>query len=118
MATDHAEVAKQKSCPYTDLGDVIAERFHTTARFLAAINPTIDINQLQAGQALTVPNVADPFDIGSLPKMHTSKRNQSLAGLSIKMTVTTQILWVSDKDQRIISFTLIPGPNDHPDHTG
>jgi hypothetical protein len=53
MATDHAEVAKQKSCPYTDLGDVMAERFHTTARFLAAINPTIDINQLQAGQALT-----------------------------------------------------------------
>ena len=114
MATDHAEVAKQKSCPYTDLGDVIAERFHTTARFLAAINPTIDINQLQAGQALTVPNVADPFDIGSLPKMHTTKRDPSLADRSIKITVSTRILQVLDKDRTIASFPITPGSTDHP----
>jgi lipoprotein-anchoring transpeptidase ErfK/SrfK len=114
MATDHAELAKQKSCPYTDLGDVIAERFHTTTRFLAAINPTIDINQLQASQALTVPNVADPFDIGSLPKMHTSKSDPSLAGRSIKITVTTRILQVRDKDRTIASFPITPGSTDHP----
>ena len=114
MATDHAEVAKQKSCPYTDLGDVIAERFHTTARFLAAINPTIDINQLQAGQALTVPNVADPFDIGSLPKMHTTKRDPSLADRSIKITVSTRILQVLDQDRTIASFPITPGSTDHP----
>jgi len=114
MATDHAEVAKQKSCPYTNLGDVIAERFHTTARFLAAINPTIDINQLQAGQALTVPNVTDPFDIGTLPKMHTTKRDQSLAGRSIKISVSTRILQVRDKDRTIASFPITPGSSDHP----
>jgi lipoprotein-anchoring transpeptidase ErfK/SrfK len=114
MATDHAEVAKQKSCPYTNLGDVIAERFHTTARFLAAINPTIDINQLQAGQALTVPNVADPFDIGSLPKMHTTKRDPSLAGRSIKISVSTRILQVHDKNRTIASFPITPGSTDHP----
>ena len=114
MATDNAEVAKQKSCPYTNLGDVLAERFHTTARFLAAINPTIDINELQAGQALTVPNVADPFDIGSLPKMHTTKRDPALAGRSIKINVTTRILQVSDKDRTIASFPITPGSTDHP----
>jgi lipoprotein-anchoring transpeptidase ErfK/SrfK len=114
MATDHAEVAKQKSCPYTNLGDVMAERFHTTARFLTAINPTIDINQLQEGQALTVPNVADPFDIGSLPKTHTTKRDPSLAGRSIKITVTTRILQVRDKDRTIASFPITPGSTDHP----
>jgi lipoprotein-anchoring transpeptidase ErfK/SrfK len=114
MATDHAEVAKQKSCPYTNLGDVMAERFHTTARFLAAINPMIDINQLQAGQALTVPNVSDPFDIGSLPKMHTSKRDPSLAGRSIKITVATRILQVRDNDRTIASFPITPGSTDHP----
>jgi lipoprotein-anchoring transpeptidase ErfK/SrfK len=114
MATDHAEVAKQTSCPYTKLGDVIAERFHTTARFLAAINPTIDINQLQAGQALTVPNVADPFDIGSLPKMHTTKRDPSLAGRSITINVTSRILQVRDKDQTIATFPITPGSTDHP----
>jgi len=114
MATDHAEVAKQKSCPYTNLGDVIAERFHTTARFLAVINPTIDINQLQVGHALTVPNVADPFDIGSLSKMHTTKRDPSLADRSIKITVTMRILQVRDKDRMIASFPITPGSTDHP----
>src|SRR5260370_28066146 len=69
MATDHAEVAKQKSCPYTNLGDVMAERFHTTARFLAAINPILDINKLQTDQAFTLPNVARPVHIA---RLHTS----------------------------------------------
>jgi len=114
MATDNAEVAKQKSCPYTNLGDVIAERFHTTAKFLAAINPTIDINQVQAGQSLTVPNVADPFDIGSLPKVHTSKRDPSLAGRSIKIDVAQRILQVRDNDRTIASFPITPGSSDHP----
>ena len=114
MATDNAEVAKQKSCPYTDLGDVIAERFHTTARFLTAINPNIDINQLQPGQSLTVPNVADPFDIGSLPKMHSSKRDPSLAGRSIKIDVAARILEVREKDRTIASFPITPGSSDHP----
>jgi lipoprotein-anchoring transpeptidase ErfK/SrfK len=114
MATDNAEVAKQKSCPYTNLGDVIAERFHTTARFLAAINPTIDINQVQAGQSLTVPNVADPFDIGSLSKVHTSKRDPSLAGRSIKIDVAQRILQVRDNDRTIASFPITPGSSDHP----
>lgn len=114
MATDHAEVAKQKSCPYTNLADAIAERFHTTSRFLGAINPTIDINQLQAGQALTVPNVVDPFDIGSLPRMHTTKRDPSLAARSIKISVSTRILQVRDKDRTIASFPITPGSTDHP----
>lgn len=114
MATDNAEVAKQKSCPYTNLGDVIAERFHTTARFLKAINPTIDINQVQAGQSLTVPNVADPFDIGSLPKVHTSKRDPSLAGRAIKIDVAQRILQVRDNDRTIASFPITPGSSDHP----
>jgi len=114
MATDNAEVAKQKSCPYTNLADVIAERFHTTARFLAAINPTIDINQLQPGQSLTVPNIADPFDIGGLPKVHTSKRDPSLAGRSIKIDIAQRILRVRDNDRTIASFPITPGSSDHP----
>ena len=114
MATDKAELAKQKSCPYTNLGDAIAERFHTTARYLAAINPKVDINQLQAGQSLTVPNIAEPFDIGNLPKVHTTKRDPSLASRSIKIDVTTRILQVREGDRTIASFPITPGSTDHP----
>ena len=54
--------AKQSKMPYTTPIEVLSERFHTTQKYLRALNPGIDINSAPPGTSITVPNVSRPFD--------------------------------------------------------
>jgi lipoprotein-anchoring transpeptidase ErfK/SrfK len=114
MAADKADIAKQKSCPYTSLISVIAERFHTTRAFLSALNPERDLDQLQAGDSVQVPNVAHPFRIDELPAITKTPRNPSLASRKIRIDVSSRMLKVRDNDKVIASFPITPGSSDHP----
>ena len=49
-AKEKVELAKQKSQPYNNLRELIAERFHTSRAFLAHLNPDRNIDALQAGR--------------------------------------------------------------------
>jgi len=114
MAPDNAEIAKQKSCPYTSLRSLVAERFHTTRAFLSALNPGREVDQLQAGDTVEVPNVAHPFRIDELPAISKTSRNPSLATRKISIDVSTRILKVQDNDKVVASFPITPGSSDHP----
>lgn len=45
---------------YESLREKLAERFHSTEDFLEKLNPAVKFADLQAGQAIVVPNVREP----------------------------------------------------------
>jgi lipoprotein-anchoring transpeptidase ErfK/SrfK len=114
MASENAEIAKQKSCPYTSLRELVAERFHTTRAFLSMLNTDRNIDALQAGYTVRVPNIANPFRIDEVPAMTKTPRDPSLASRKIFINVSTRILEVRDNDRVIASFPITPGSADHP----
>ena len=111
MADSPAELARQSKLPYTELGELLAERFHTTQQFLADLNPGRDINALPPGEALTVPNVARPFRFDQFPSRYTPSgggSRQVLVGLSQRM------LQVMENGHTIAAFPITPGSSEHP----
>lgn len=55
------EQSKLKAMPYTNLSELLGERYHTAVKFLAHLNPGKNIDQLKEGDQVSVPNVAKPF---------------------------------------------------------
>jgi lipoprotein-anchoring transpeptidase ErfK/SrfK len=58
------EQAKQKSLPYKDAAEAIAEKFHADVDFLAELNPG-RTKSIKAGDILRVPNV-EPFELSTV----------------------------------------------------
>jgi lipoprotein-anchoring transpeptidase ErfK/SrfK len=114
MAIDKTEIEKQKSCPYTRLSDVVAERFHTTRAFLAVINPQMNISTLKTGDVVTVPNVADPLDLKNVPVIHKTARDPALAHRKILVDIRSKVLGILDNNHLIAFFPITPGSSDHP----
>lgn len=113
MANEPADIARQEKLPYTRLGELLAERFHTTQRFLAKINPGRDINALFPGESLTVPNVYRPFRFDQFPSQY---RPTATAANSRRVFVNigTRMLQVLEGDQIIAAFPITPGSYEHP----
>jgi lipoprotein-anchoring transpeptidase ErfK/SrfK len=70
--------AKLKCLCYSSLGESIAERFHTSQKLLAQLNPKVKLEALSAGTVLTVPNVANerdasPADTAQIARLVVSK---------------------------------------------
>ena len=49
--------AKLKCLCYSSIGEALSERFHTSQKLLAQLNPKVKLDALRAGTVLTVPNV-------------------------------------------------------------
>ncbi len=60
---DLAAQAKQTSLPYTSIKEYLAERYHATVPFLQRLNRRKDLDFLQPGDLVVVPNVKDVFRI-------------------------------------------------------
>ena len=52
--------AKLDCTCYESLTEKLTETFHTSPELLAKLNPGVNLDELQAGQTLNVPNVRDP----------------------------------------------------------
>ena len=61
LAESVPEQAKQKSLPYKDAAEAIAEKFHTDVDYLVELNPG-KRSGIKAGDVLKVPNV-EPFQL-------------------------------------------------------
>ncbi len=64
-ASKPSEQARLKQLPYGSYLEFVAERFHASEAFLRKLNPGKNLDQLQPGDSLTVPNVL-PFQIEKL----------------------------------------------------
>ncbi len=58
--------AKLKSLPYSDVLELVGERFHVSRKFLGELNPNIRWETIKAGATVTVPNVARPFYLSNV----------------------------------------------------
>lgn len=114
MAVEPAELARQKSLPYTSLTELLAERFHTTAAFVKELNPGRQVDALTPGEAARVPNIGRPFLVDAYPSSYA--RRPALVAGTRRVVVDTQLrmLRVTDGDRLLAAFPLTPGSTEHP----
>ncbi|MEZ0385742.1 MAG: L,D-transpeptidase family protein [Verrucomicrobium sp.] len=120
QAGSPAEVALQKSQPYTSLTELLAERFHTSKAFVAKLNPGKNVDSLPAGESVTVPNVARPLYVTEIPTTSATARvqNPALAGRSIRVFLRERMLEVQEGGQVLAAFPITPGSSEHPAPAG
>lgn len=118
MATEPADIAKQKKLPYVGLGEVVAERFHTSRNFLAQLNPGKQLDTLPVGSILKVPNVARPFRVEAFPSSYVSGSVTAPSNRRILVDTSYRFLEVRDGDRLIAAFPITPGSAEHPAPAG
>jgi lipoprotein-anchoring transpeptidase ErfK/SrfK len=55
--------ALQKSLPYTNLPELLGERYHVSVTFLRQLNAPQDLDRLKVGDTVKVPNIVPPFKL-------------------------------------------------------
>ena len=75
--------AKLECSCFESLTEKFSETFHTTPELLAKLNPGVELDGLQAGQTVNVPNVRDPDARvqGQVAELHVSGRGSYLHAL-------------------------------------
>ncbi|MDD5350850.1 MAG: L,D-transpeptidase family protein [Chthoniobacteraceae bacterium] len=112
-----AEQAKLKKLLYPSLLIFVAERYHSDPDFLAKINRGKNLEALQPGDTLFVPNVA-PFkietvrEIGKLPAVPEFKTRQ------LHIDTKEKMLDLVEGNKLIASFPITPGSEAHPAPAG
>jgi lipoprotein-anchoring transpeptidase ErfK/SrfK len=106
-ATKPSEQAKLKALRYGSLLEFVAERFHSAEAYLRKLNPGINLDQIEPGQTLNVPNVL-PFKIEDL---HEGFAPLNPAFVNRKLSVDTKehFLLIYDGDQIVAEFPITPG---------
>ena len=109
LPEDPAEQVKFPAMAYRSLAELIAERFHTDETFLALINPEKDINTLQVGDIVVVPNIR-PFKIEDVKPLKSFPADPVLETHTIVIDTTERMAAVYSSDERILAaFPITPG---------
>ncbi len=103
-----AEEAKVKRMPYSSLLEFIEERYHASPDFLKKINPGKNLDNLKAGDAVRVPNVA-PFRIELMTEKGSLPAHPEFAARTIVVSVGDKMLDLYDGQALIASFPITPG---------
>ena len=102
------EQASIKYMYYRSLAEFVAERYHTDWNFLQKLNPGVNLNRLEVGDILTVPNVF-PFRIEDI-KIHDQYPEQKgLSQRHLLVDTDTRIVSILDHQQVIATFPITPG---------
>jgi len=118
MAVEVADLAKQKSQPYTSLSELISERYHTTQGFLAKLNPGVEIDLLAPGSLVKVPNVRGPFRVDQFPASYTPLSASAAAGRAVLVDTRLRMLEIVENGRTIAAFPITPGSEEHPAPVG
>lgn len=118
MAEEPADIAKQKRLPYVGLGELLAERYHTSRGFLAQLNPGKSIDEVPVGTVLRVPNVVRPFRVESFPGSYRPAPSSVAAGRLVVIDTSVRMLGVSEGGRLIAAFPITPGSAEHPAPAG
>jgi len=117
LALKPPEQAKQKYLPYDSVLEFLTERFHCDPNFLQQINPTQNLEKLQPGDIVRVPNV-EPFKIEELPKQGNLKAQPEFKHRVIKISRKHRLLELSDGGALIASVPITPGSDKTPTPAG
>lgn len=106
-ASKPSEQAKLKAMKYGSLLEFVAERYHAEEDFLRKINPGVDLEKLNPGDSVTVPNV-EPFEIEKLSEKFIPA-NPALARRQIFIDTRENFLEVREGDKLVAEFPITPG---------
>lgn len=118
MAEEPADIAKQKRLPYVGIGELLAERYHTSRAFIAQLNPGKEIDTVPVGTVLRVPNVSRPFRPESFPGSYRVAPSSVAASRKVVVDTTVRMLGVSEGGRLIAAFPITPGSPEHPAPAG
>jgi len=107
VASTPSAQAKLKAMPYSSLLEYVAERYHASEDFLRKLNPGIDLEKLQVGDTVKVPNV-QPFEIGQLSEKFIPA-NPAFASRQIFVDTHENFLEVRDGEKLVAEFPITPG---------
>lgn len=106
-ASKPSEQARLKQLPYGSYLEFVAERFHASEAFLRKLNPGKNLDQLQPGNSLTVPNVL-PFQIEKLSEAFVPE-NPALVARKVFIDTKERTLEVRENGQLVAEFPITPG---------
>ena len=109
--------AKVKRMPYGSLLEFLEERFHASPPFLQKLNPEKNMERLQAGDTVRVPNVApfkieDVHEVGKLPRIPEFKSRH------IHVDTKERMLDLFEGEKLVASFPITPGSSKLPAPSG
>jgi lipoprotein-anchoring transpeptidase ErfK/SrfK len=107
VASEPYEQAKLQALRYGSLLEFVAERFHAAEDFLRKLNPGVDLDKLQPGDTVTVPNV-QPFEIEKLSEGFVPS-NPAFANRQVYIDTRERFLEVRENNQLIAEFPITPG---------
>ncbi|HSI84603.1 MAG: L,D-transpeptidase [Candidatus Methylacidiphilales bacterium] len=106
------ELAKLKRLPYTSLKELLAERFHTTQKFIVDLNGGRDVSGLSAGATVRVPNVSRPFDGANFTAGYAKG---STGGRRVSVDTKIRMLEIREANGSLVAaFPITPGSAEHP----
>lgn len=108
LPSEPSEQAKKKRLLYPSLLEFVTERYHCAPEFLAKLNPGVNLDRLQPGMELRVPNV-EPFVIEALPKQGFLPEIPEYAARVINIHRKEKLLDVMEGDKLLATVPITPG---------
>lgn len=103
-----AEEAKVPALLYRSITEFVAERYHSGENFITRLNKDKNMEKLQPGDTLRVPNVP-PFEIEHLKEIGNLPMRPEFAKRLIKVDTRFRMLDIVDGDKIIGSYPITPG---------
>jgi lipoprotein-anchoring transpeptidase ErfK/SrfK len=108
-----AGMAKLKRILYRSALDYLAERYHADPAFILKLNPGRNLNKLQKGSTVQVPNV-QPFQIETIQTVADLPPRPEFAQRSIRVDTKGRMLDLVEANRVIASFPITPGSKSLP----
>jgi lipoprotein-anchoring transpeptidase ErfK/SrfK len=108
-----AGMAKLKRILYPSVLDFVSERYHADPTFIRKLNPGVNLNNLNIGSTIEVPNV-QPFQIETIQPVTDLPQRPEFAKRIIKVDVKDRMLNLVDANRVIASFPITPGSKSLP----
>jgi lipoprotein-anchoring transpeptidase ErfK/SrfK len=100
--------AKKKYLPYESLLEFLTERYHCAPEFLMKLNKGMNLEALQVGETVRVPNV-EPFKIEELPKEGFLPEIPEYKNRVVWVHRAERILDVYEGESLLASLPITPG---------
>ena len=111
------EQAKLQKMPYSSLLKFVVERFHSDPNFLQQLNPTLNLNNLQPGDVVRVPNVL-PFRIEEVKAVAKMPAVPAYQNRRIEIDTREKLLDLYEGDTLLATFPITPGSSSLPAPAG
>ena len=102
--------SRKNYLPYESLLEFLTERFHTSPELIAWLNRPMNMDALKPGDAVRVPNVAEPFQIElleTIPNLPAVPEFQTAR--MIKIDTREKLLGVHEGEKLLASVPITPG---------